>query len=126
MNKTQKGVKEFHEKHKHMIGPEPHLPPVSTLLLRVRLIVEEASEFIAAVNTDDMIGIADALADILYVTYGAAVVLGIDMEPICREVQRSNMTKAVNNVDKSGKVLKSTEFEPPDIAGELIRQGWKP
>ena len=65
----------------------------------------------------------DALADILVVTYGAAVEMGVDLEPIFREVHRSNMSKD-GGKDAGGKILKGKGFSPPDILGELRRQGY--
>jgi len=125
MNKTQKGVQEFHEKYGCMVHYEPTMPDAETRLLRARLIVEEAGEFMAAANNQDMVGMCDALADLLYVTYGTAVVMGVDMEPISDEVQRSNMTKDGGGADSGGKIMKGPDFEEPDIVGKVRDQGWR-
>lgn len=124
MDKTQKGVQEFHKKYGCMVNYKPTVPDAEVLLLRARLIVEEAGEFMAAANNEDMVGMCDALADLLYVTYGTAVVMGVDMEPISDEVQRSNMTKDGGGQDSGGKIMKGPDFEEPDIVKILADQGW--
>lgn len=123
MNKVQKGVQEFHEKYGCLAKYEPTVPDAKILLLRARLIVEEAAEFMSAASNENMIEMCDALADLLYVTYGTAVVLGVDMEPISAEVQRSNMTKDGGGQDSGGKIMKGPNFEEPDIAGTIAKQG---
>jgi predicted HAD superfamily Cof-like phosphohydrolase len=90
---------------------------------RARLIVSEASEFLEAADQADLVEMVDALADILVVTYGTAIELGVDLEPVFEEVHRSNMSKNGGR-DAGGKVLKGPAFSPPDVAGELIKQGW--
>lgn len=125
MDKTQKGVQEFHEKYGCLVEYSPTIPDPEVLLLRSRLIVEEAAEFMAAASNQDMVGMCDALADLLYVTYGTAVVIGVDMEPISTEVQRSNMTKDGGGQDSGGKIMKGPDFEAPDIQGKLKEQGWR-
>ncbi len=125
MNKTQQGVLGFHKKYNCAIQDVPTIPDVETLLLRSGLIVEEAGEFLKAARNNDMVEMTDALADLLYVTYGAAIVMGVDLEPISAEVQRSNMTKDGGGHDSGGKVLKGPDFSPPDIKGKLLEQGWQ-
>lgn len=77
-------------------------------------------------TNDDIVGIADALADLVYVVYGTAVEYGINMQPISDEVHRSNMSKlgedgkAIHRVD--GKVLKGPNFTPPDLATIIKNQ----
>jgi len=122
MDKVQKGVQEFHEKYGCLTKYKPTMPDAQTRLLRARLIVEEAAEFMAAASNEDMVGMCDALADLLYVTYGTAVVMGVDMEPISDEVQRSNMTKDGGGQDSGGKIMKGPDFEDPDIVGVLRMQ----
>ncbi len=122
MNKVQKGVQQFHEKYGCLTKYQPTMPDPQVRLLRASLIIEEAAEFMVAARNKDMIGMCDALADLLYVTYGTAVVMGVDMEPISDEVQRSNMTKDGGGKDSGGKIMKGPDFEEPDIALELLRQ----
>jgi predicted HAD superfamily Cof-like phosphohydrolase len=91
--------------------------------LRLSLIQEEVSELAAAAAADDLVGVADALADIVYVAYGTAHVYGIDLDVVLDEVHASNMTKLgadgrpVRRSD--GKILKGPDYRPPDIAAAL-------
>lgn len=91
--------------------------------LRVALLEEEVSEFVTASADKDLIGIADALADIVYVAYGTALTYGIDLNAVLREVHRSNMSKLGpdgNPILRSdGKVVKSEQYFRPDIASVL-------
>lgn len=88
--------------------------------LRVALLGEEVSEFVTASENGDLVGIADALADIVYVIYGTALTYGIDLDSVLREVHRSNMSKLASDgrplLRDDGKVLKSERYFPPDIA----------
>jgi predicted HAD superfamily Cof-like phosphohydrolase len=120
-------VAEFHQAFG---APRAALPdaavPAELAKLRVDLLAEETGEFADATAAGDIVGIADALADIIYVAYGAAIVYGIDLDAVFAEVHRSNMTKldergmAIYRED--GKVLKSDRYTPPDIKGVLSRQ----
>ena len=93
--------------------------------LRLALIQEEVGELADAAGAGDLIGIADALADIVYVAYGTAHVYGIDLDAVLDEVHASNMTKLgadgrpIRRAD--GKVLKGPDYRPPDIAAVLAR-----
>jgi len=97
--------------------------PSGLAQLRVDLLMEEVREFADATADRDIVGIADALADILYVAYGAAVTYGIDLDAALREVHRSNMSKLDEHgrplYRDDGKVLKSTLYTPPDISRVL-------
>lgn len=125
MNDHQNKVKEFMAVFGQS-APESFSPELFPGALRVSLIEEEAKEFRAAVAAHDWTEVVDAICDLLYVTYGAAVALGIDIEPFFSEVHRSNMSK----LDKSGrpiyradgKVIKSSDWSPPDILGLLADQ----
>ena len=93
--------------------------------LRQALIEEEVGELATASRVGDLVGVADALADIVYVAYGTAHVYGIDLDAVLDEVHASNMTKLgadgrpVRRAD--GKVLKGPGYRPPDIAAILAR-----
>lgn len=88
--------------------------------LRLDLIAEELDELQEAMEDDDIVEIADAIADILYVTYGTALAYGIDADRCFAEVHRSNMSKLdeegkpVYRAD--GKVLKGPHYSPPDLS----------
>lgn len=95
--------------------------PVAEERLRVDLIQEELDEFMAAESITE---IADAIADILYVTVGAACTYGITLQPIWDEVHRSNMAKTGGPIREDGKKLKPDGWTPPDIEKCLREQGW--
>jgi predicted HAD superfamily Cof-like phosphohydrolase len=94
--------------------------------LRVELLEEEVSEFVVASEKEDLVGIADALADIVYVVYGTALTYGIDLDSVLREVHRSNMSKLGSDgkplLRRDGKVIKSERYFPPDISSVLGTQ----
>ena len=125
MSPEQCMVREFHRKHGAPIQSTPAQIGVKDRLRRARLICSEAAEFLEAADRGDFAEMVDALADILVVTYGAAVEMGVDLEPVFAEVHRSNMSKD-GGTDAGGKILKGPGFTPPDIEGELVRQGYRP
>jgi predicted HAD superfamily Cof-like phosphohydrolase len=94
--------------------------------LRVTLLEEECSEFASATHARDLVAIADALADVVYIAYGTAVTYGIDLDLVLSEVHRANMTKldhSGNPIKRAdGKVLKSERYIPPDVKAMLQLQ----
>ena len=88
--------------------------------LRVDLIKEELDELIEAMNKKDLVEVADALTDILYVTYGAGHAFGINLDHCFEEVQNSNMSKLDNNgkpiYNDKGKVMKGPNYFKPDLS----------
>ena len=106
-----------------MVKRSPEFPTEETAKLRIELIVEELNELIDAKEDKDLIGIADALTDILYVTYGAGHAFGIDLDECFREVQRSNMSKLGEDgkpiYREDGKVLKGPNYSEPDLKKTL-------
>jgi len=124
MSPEQRMVLEFHQKHDAPVRSTPAMIGVKDRLRRARLIVGEASEFLEAADRGDFVEMVDALADLLVVVYGAAVEMGVDLEPVFAEVHRSNMSKD-GGLDAGGKILKGPSFRPPDILGELIKQGYR-
>jgi predicted HAD superfamily Cof-like phosphohydrolase len=106
----------------------PSLDGVSgdLLALRERLLDEEATEFAVASHERDLVGMADALADVVYVAYGTAVTLGLDLDLILDEVHRSNMSKLDEDgrpiLRHDGKVIKSPRYRPPDVSGVIATQ----
>ncbi len=146
MTNEQRMVQEFHRKFGLTVESSPTIPSEADYRLRIKLVREEDEEFYAAQN---LVSVADALADLLYVIYGSAVTFGMDLEPIFREVHRSNMSKlwTRSEVDayakgdllfrsapgtdrfvakraEDGKVIKSPSYSPADIAKELRLQGY--
>jgi predicted HAD superfamily Cof-like phosphohydrolase len=124
MSPEQRMVQEFHEKYDVPVAEKPAMPSVKQRMRRARLICSEAAEFLEAADQGDFVEMTDALADILVVTYGTAVEMGVDLEPVFAEVHRSNMSKN-GGKDAGGKVLKGPAFSPPDILGELRKQDYE-
>ena len=87
--------------------------------LRVSLIKEELDELIEAMNKKDLVEVADALTDILYVTYGAGHAFGINLDDCFEEVQNSNMSKLDRDgkpiYNDKGKVMKGPNYFKPDL-----------
>jgi predicted HAD superfamily Cof-like phosphohydrolase len=87
--------------------------------LRIDLIKEELDELKEAMDNNDLLEVADALTDILYVTYGAGHAFGIDLDKCFDEVQNSNMSKLGENgepiYNESGKVMKGPNYFKPDL-----------
>lgn len=116
-------VKEFHLKFGHPVNSSPKLANDNTDRLRLELIYEEVQELADALAAGDKTEIADALGDILYVTFGAAHVYGIPINAVFAEIQRSNMSKLGEDgkpvYREDGKVLKGPNYSPPNIAEVL-------
>jgi len=126
MTKLQEQVQRFHYETRSSLRLQPELNS-GVDKLRARLIREELRELVRAQYECDLVGIVDALGDLLYVVYGAAVTYGIDMESITDEIHRSNMTKIEGaEIRKDGKILKGPHYKPPKLRRILIEQGWKP
>jgi predicted HAD superfamily Cof-like phosphohydrolase len=123
MSPEQCMVKEFHLKYGAPTRETPAQIDVKDRMRRARLIVSEAAEFLEAADQDNFVEMVDALADILVVTYGAAVEMGVDLEPVFAEVHRSNMSKN-GGKDAGGKILKGPGFRPPNVLGEISQQGY--
>ena len=88
--------------------------------LRIDLIKEELEELQEAMKNNDLLEVADALTDILYVTYGAGHAFGIDLDKCFDEVQNSNMSKLDDNgepiYNEFGKVMKGPKYFKPDLS----------
>lgn len=120
-------VLDFHEAFNLPREPLPtaHVGDV-VAHLRVRLLREEVEEFADATERRDIVAIADALADIVYVAFGSAITYGIDLDAVVREVHRANMSKLDDAgrpvLREDGKVLKSPRYRPPDVTAVLEGQ----
>ena len=88
--------------------------------LRIELIKEELEELTEAMKNNDLLEVADALTDILYVTYGAGHAFGINLDKCFDEVQNSNMSKLGENgkpiYNDAGKVMKGPKYFKPDLS----------
>ena len=91
--------------------------------LRIDLIKEELEELTDAIQDEDLLEVADALTDILYVTYGAGHSFGIDLDKCFEEVQNSNMSKLGEDgkpiYNEAGKVMKGPNYFKPDLSKYL-------
>ena len=101
------------------VKTKPSLSTEKINKLRIDLIKEELEELTEAMNNRDLLEVADALTDILYVTYGAGHAFGIDLDKCFDEVQNSNMSKLDENgkpiYNDSGKVMKGPNYFKPDL-----------
>jgi predicted HAD superfamily Cof-like phosphohydrolase len=102
------------------VKTKPSLSTEKINKLRIDLIKEELEELTEAMNNKDLLEVADALTDILYVTYGAGHAFGIDLDQCFEEVQNSNMSKLDENgkpiYNDSGKVMKGPNYFKPDLS----------
>lgn len=108
-------VRTFHERFDLSRADRPTLQSASTHTLRAELIREESREVIEALDGQDLAHVARELADLLYVTYGTAVSLGIDIRPVFEAVHKANMAKVGGSVREDGKVVKPAGWQPPDV-----------
>ena len=120
-------VKKFMQTFGQEVKVEPSFPSNKIVNLRCSLIEEELSELKEAIKNKDIVEVADALTDILYVTYGAGHAFGIDLDKCFNEVQNSNMSKLGEDgkpiYREDGKVLKGPNYFVPNIAGILKKHG---
>ena len=102
------------------VKTKPSLSTDKINKLRLDLIKEELTELTEAMNNKDLLEVADALTDILYVTYGAGHAFGIDLDKCFEEVQNSNMSKLDKNgepiYNESGKVMKGPNYFKPNLS----------
>jgi len=112
-------VKTFMKTFGQIIRTKPQFPDEETMQLRYDLIKEELNELEQAMKTKNLKEIADALTDILYVTYGAGYAYGIDLDKCFKEVQRANMSKLGNDgkpiYNEKGKVMKGPNYSEPNL-----------
>tara|TARA_X000001036_G_scaffold141500_1_gene134360 strand:+ start:205 stop:573 length:369 start_codon:yes stop_codon:yes gene_type:complete len=112
-------VKEFMRIFGQEIKDKPGFPSEKITNLRFNLIKEELDEFKEAISGKNLKEVADALTDILYVTYGAGHAFGINLDKCFEEVQKSNMSKLDENgkpiYNSDGKVMKGPNYFKPDL-----------
>ena len=112
-------VKTFMKTFGQIIRTKPQFPDEKTMQLRFDLIKEELNELKRAMKTKDLKEVADALTDILYVTYGAGCAYGIDLDKCFKEVQRANMSKLGKDgkpiYNEKGKVMKGPDYLEPNL-----------
>jgi predicted HAD superfamily Cof-like phosphohydrolase len=117
-------IKKFNKKFDHYQAKKIGVIPPEVIELRRKLILEEAYEFDTAAHNGDIEKVADSLADLLYVVFGAALAYGVPIGECFIEVHRSNMTKSMQKDEKSvkGKTLKGDDYTPPDLKKILLEQ----
>jgi predicted HAD superfamily Cof-like phosphohydrolase len=119
-------VTEFHHKFGLPVRRVPTEVTTAERGLRQTLLAEESVEAAAAMEDDDILKVAQELADVIYVAYGAALTYGIDLDAAVAEVHRANMSKLGSDgrpvYREDGKVLKSSNYTPPDMQAVLNRQ----
>lgn len=117
-----KKVEIFHETFKQKNGTGPMLLTIEETELRHRLMAEENDEYLEACDQDDIVGIADALGDQLYILCGTILKHGLQhkIEEVFNEIHLSNMSKLDANGEpilrEDGKIMKSNRYFKPDIA----------
>ena len=124
MSNFYNDVRDFHIAFSQPVGESPNLPDENERHLRKILLQEEVDEYLNAELEHDIVEIADALADIIYIACGTAVSYGIPLDKVFEEVHRSNMAKLVDGKPlkrEDGKVIKPVGWTAPDIAGVLKR-----
>ena len=117
-------VKTFMKTFGQKVEEKPQFPNDKTMKLRFDLIQEELNELKEAMETKNLKEIADALTDILYVTYGAGCAYGINLDECFKEVQRANMSKLGKDgkpiFNEHGKVMKGPKYFQPNL-GKFIK-----
>ena len=112
-------VKKFMQTFGQEVKSKPSFPNDKIIKLRYELIEEELSELRAAIKDKDITEVADALTDILYVTYGAGHSFGINLDRCFEEVQNSNMSKLGDDgkpiFNEAGKVMKGPNYYKPNL-----------
>jgi predicted HAD superfamily Cof-like phosphohydrolase len=122
MTHEQAMVEEFHRTFDILVQDRPAVPAAATKELRLRLIQEEFDELREAMGQDNLAAVAKEMADLLYVVYGTAVSYGIDMEPVFREVHRSNLSNVGGYKRADGKWVKPPTYSPACLQPILDQQ----
>tara|TARA_A100001011_G_C13683040_1_gene584503 strand:- start:103 stop:474 length:372 start_codon:yes stop_codon:yes gene_type:complete len=114
-----KSVKKFMETFGQEVKTKAEFPSEKIVKLRYDLIKEELDEFEEAIRDRNLTEVADSLTDILYVTYGAGIAFGIDLDKCFNEVQSSNMSKLGEDgkpiYNEHGKVMKGPKYFKPNL-----------
>ena len=117
-------VKKFMQTFGQEVKTKASFSDEKTNQLRLDLISEELEELKNAMSSKDLLEVADALTDILYVTYGAGHAFGINLDKCFDEVQNSNMSKLGSDgkpiYNESGKVMKGPDYFKPDLSKFLV------
>ena len=119
-------VMDFMNNFKQEVKYNPEFPDEKVQKLRISLIEEELEELKEAIENKDIVEVADALTDILYVTYGAGAAFGIDLDKCFEEVHNSNMSKLDRDgrpiYRNDGKILKGPDYFEPNLE-KIVENG---
>lgn len=121
-------VREFHEIYKCATGEigKPDISDKALMNLRKGLVDEEYQELLQALEEDNIVEVADALGDLLYVIYGWGITIGLDMDAIVAEIHRSNLSKLGADgkpiYREDGKVLKGPDFTQPNLKPIVFKE----
>lgn len=119
-------VMDFMNNFKQEVKYNSEFPDEKVQKLRISLIEEELEELKEAIENKDVVGVADALTDILYVTYGAGAAFGIDLDKCFEEVHNSNMSKLGRDgrpiYREDGKILKGPDYFEPNLE-KIVKNG---
>ena len=119
-------VMDFMNNFKQEVKYNPEFPDEKVQKLRISLIEEELEELKEAIENKDVVEVADALTDILYVTYGAGAAFGIDLDKCFEEVHNSNMSKLDRDgrpiYREDGKILKGPDYFEPNLE-KIVKNG---
>lgn len=122
-------VRQFNEVYEVEESPKPKLPTEAEATLCNNLILEELAELNEAFDTQNIVEIADAITDIIYVTAQQGAKMGLPIDALLREVQRSNLSKLGDDGKpirrEDGKVLKGPNFSEPNISGILMEVSYE-
>lgn len=122
-NDWHQDIVDYHDEvMKDKFSNFPHIPSTYYRNLRRNLIKEEVKETLDAIRDDNLVALADGIADSIVVLLGTAVTYGIDMRPIWDIIHKSNMAKKGGTLRSDGKMLKPEGWEPPNIRSEIARQ----
>jgi predicted HAD superfamily Cof-like phosphohydrolase len=130
MKKQAEQVAEFHRAFGHPVYKHIKHPPLDRIILRHNLIQEEVTELLSACADGDVVGVADAITDCMYILLGTAHEwgLGDKLEGLFDEVHRSNMSKLDANgrplYREDGKVMKGDKYTPPDLKPIVWASDW--
>lgn len=111
-------VKDFQTAFEQRVGTKPEFPDMEERMLRTKLLYEEFNEYLDAEKNNNLIGVADAIADMIYIACGTAASYGIPLDEIWEEVHNSNMAKLVDGKAlkrEDGKILKPKGWRPPNL-----------
>lgn len=113
-------VQAFMEEMKQDVPEYPEWPANEVLDMRLDLIEEEYAELLDGITSRSLAGTADAIIDLVYVTLGLGVTMGLPMDELWREVHQANIRKSHGPVREDGKRLKPEGWQPPNITKVLL------